>query len=486
MTDRPPQPSDPNRRRFFRVFAGDVASTVGGMLGAAQVLQQQSAEAARDLLGTAPVITPSPSEEDAAEAGYRTPYRWDGDVCRVVDQRRLPDVLVDIEVRGAADAVSAINEGAIIGAAVQAQLAAITLALVAGRARESRAFARRATIRGAANALRLTRPGAAALAMALDRQLALLESLGNEVDGPTVEAALRAEAEAIIAEANAEHSNLAGRGVAELPAAPDQPIHVLTHGSSGAMAGGQFGTALGTIITAHHAGRRIHALVAEGRPLFDGSRIAAWELKQAGVEHAVVTDAAAPGCIAGGEVEAVLVVADRVAANGDVIAPVGAYPLALAASAAGIPFFVSAPVTALDPATPDGASATIEEGRPGQVQRIAGGRIALEGTKIRNPLGDLVTADLVTAIVTSEGVLRAPFGPAIAAVIASAAAKRTSAGWVALVAKRAADARAAEDATAAGAAPANDVDGVAATASAGAAVSGVADGQPEADAEPVG
>ena len=452
MTDRPDQPPDPTRRRFFRQFAGDVVTSVGSVLGAAQVLQQQSAEAARDILGTTEetAATGGPAgrtalEEDATGAGFRAPFRWDGGVCRVVDQRRLPDVLTDLEVRSAADAVTAINDGALIGSAVQAQVAAVTLALVAGRATQSRPFARRATIRGAANALRLTRPGSAALAAALDRQLALVEQLGLEAEGPTVAVALQDEAEAIVLEAQAEHGALVEHAVAALPGAADAPIHLLTIGSTGAMGGGQFGTALSVILTLHHAGRPVHALVAETRPLFEGSRVAAWELRQAGVPYAVVTDAGAPGCIAAGEVGAVLVAADRVAANGDVIAIAGTYPLALAASAAGIPFLVCAPVTALDPATEDGEAATIEEGRPGSVLRAAGTRIAPVGSQIRNPLQDVTPAALVTGIVTGEGVLRAPYGPAIAAVVATTDARRTSAGFLALVAQRAAAASSGED-----------------------------------------
>ena len=300
MSD-PVQPPDPGRRRFFRQFAGEVATSVGSVFGAAQVLQQQSAEAARELLagdaGTltdAAALAPVRADEiDAGTAGYRAPFRWDGDVCWVVDQRRLPDLLVDIEVRGAADAVTAINDGAITGGAVQAQLAAVTLALVARRAMASRAFARRATIRGAANALRQTRPGSAAVGLAIDRLLALLEGFDGEASGEAVEAALRAEAEAVIAEASADHGALVGHALAALESVGGSEVRVLTLGSTGAMGGGQFGTAVSAIITAHHAERPIHALVAETRPGLEGARVAAWELAQAGVRHALVTDAGA-------------------------------------------------------------------------------------------------------------------------------------------------------------------------------------------------
>ena len=447
MTDQPDQPpttpSDPDRRRFFRQFAGDVFSSVGSVMGAAQALQQQSAEAARELLSaadppaaTAPVPA-SPTEVDASTAGFRAPFRWDADsdMCWVVDQRRLPDVLVELEVRGAAEGVNAINDGAIAGSPVQAQVAAAALAIVASRARTSRPFARRATIRGAANAFRLTRPGSAAMAAAVGRIVARLELFPNDAPGDEVAAAIRAEAEAIVFEATDDHGRLVEHGLGALPGPANSPLHVLTFGTTGPMGSGQCGTALGVIQAAHHAGRPIHALVAETRPRFDGGRIAAWELGQAGVGYAVVTDAAAPGCIARGEVEAVLVAADRIAANGDVIAPAGTYPLALAAAAAGVPFLVLSATTAIDTATATGMDAAIEEGRPGLVLRAAGTRIAPEGSQIRNPVQDLTPAALVTTLVTEEGVLRAPFGGAIAAAWATAAARRAaSPGFVALVA----------------------------------------------------
>jgi len=446
LTD-PVQPPDPERRRFFRQFAGDVVSSVGSVMGAAQMLQQQSADAARELLGgetaiaaTAAGAPPtaasagSPArlpgsgiEADASTAGWRAPFRWDGDVCLVVDQRRLPDILVDIEVRGAADAVTAINDGAITGGAVQAQLAAVTLALVAGRSRSSRAFARRATIRGAAGALRGTRPGSAAVALAVDRMLALLETFDADSTGEAVEAAMRAEAEAIIGEATSAHGRVVEHALGILPGDPEAPLQVLTAGSSGAMGSGQFGTALSTIITAHHAGRPVHALVAETRPGLEGARVATWELAQAGVGHSLVTDAAAPGRIAAGGVHAVLVTAERIAANGDVLGVAGTYPLALAANAAGIPFLVLAATPAIDLVTSDGVAAPDEEGRPGPVLWVAGTRIAPEGTSIANPRLDLTPAALVTAIVTEAGVARAPFGPALEAHVGAATYARTAA-----------------------------------------------------------
>lgn len=426
---------DPDRRRFFRRFAGDVVSSVGSVLGAAQMLQQESADAARELLGAtdAPVgmgamqpgagLTRVP-EVDASTVGFRAAFRWDGDACRVVDQRRLPDTISEIEVRGAADAVTAFNDGMIVGAATQAQVAAVTVALVAARSAGSRPYARRATIRGAANAMKLARPASAALRASVDRMLGLLEAEAADADGDALAARMRAEAEAIIAEASAAHGAVVEHLLTTLPDRGEEPVRVLTLGSTGAMGGGQYGTALSAIIAAHHAERPIHALVAETRPLFEGSRIAAWELGQAGVAHAVVTDAAAPAAIAAGEVDVMLVAAERVAANGDVVGIAGTYPIALAASAAGIPVLVCAPTTAIDIALPDGREAPLEQAKVNRLLHAAGNRIAARGTQVRSRSQDLTPAALVTAIVTERGVLRPPFEPGLAEHAAAAQALR--------------------------------------------------------------
>ncbi len=437
----PPTPSDPHRRRFFRLFAGDVATSVGSMLGAARALQAESASAAQELLGvaggSAPILGDEPAPRASASraqgpylagtAGYRAPFRFEDDAVFAWDQRQLPDILQEIEIAGAADAVNAITDGAVHGAAVQAQLAAATVALVAARAWDSRPFARRATIRGSASALRMNRPASAQVALALDRMLAIVDDYPLEVDGKVLADALRREAEEIIVEATEDHGKIAEHAPAALPGGPEALLHVLTAGSTGAMGGGVFGTALGVITARHHAGQPIHALVAESRPWLSGARIACWELGQAGVPHALVPDAAAPGCIAAGEVEVVLVTADRIAANGDLAAPVGTYPIALAALAAGVPLVVCVATTAIDLTVPDSDDLTIEDARATMVLSINGQRIAPEGVHIRNPVTDLLSASMVTAFVTDEGVLRPPFGPALAAAAQRSSARRMAA-----------------------------------------------------------
>jgi methylthioribose-1-phosphate isomerase len=147
-------------------------------------------------------------------------------------------------------------------------------------------------------------------------------------------------------------------------------------------------------------------LACETRPLLQGSRLTVYELRRLGLPHALVVDAAAPGLIRRGEVDAVVVGCDRVAANGDVANKVGTYPLALAAAAAGIPFVVAGPTSTIDPAMPDGAAIPIEERDAEEVRRAGGALLTLPDTPVRNPAFDVTPAALITALVTERGVAR--------------------------------------------------------------------------------
>ena len=194
-----------------------------------------------------------------------------------------------------------------------------------------------------------------------------------------------------------------------LPAPGDRPLRILTHCNTGPLACGQFGTALGVVQAAHHAGRPLHVWVDETRPYLQGARLTAWELAQAGVPHTLIPDVAAGHLMARGEVDVVLVGADRVAANGDTANKVGTYTLAVLAARHGIPFYVAAPTSSVDLDTPDGSAIPIEERHAEEVLVIRGVRIAPLGTEVRNPAFDVTPAELITGIVTEEGVVRAPF-----------------------------------------------------------------------------
>jgi len=310
------------------------------------------------------------------------------------------------------------------GAPAIGQVAAIGLALSAARARETLPYARRAILRGAASALRGARPTAVNLGWAVDRMMARYEAVGDLTDdGDAVATALRAEADAIVNEATTDHGRLAEFGLAALPVREFGPLRILTHCNTGPLACGQFGTALGVVQAAHHADREISVWVDETRPYLQGARLTAWELAQAGVPHTLIPDVAAGHLMSRGEVDVILVGADRVAANGDTANKVGTYALAVLAARHAIPFYVCAPTSSIDPATPDGASIEIEERAADEVLQIRGVSIAPVGTDVRNPAFDVTPAELITGIVTEEGVVRAPFGAGLAEAIAAATAR---------------------------------------------------------------
>jgi methylthioribose-1-phosphate isomerase len=415
-------PTDTNlaRRRFFRQFAGEVVQNAATVVGAAQAIRETSAQAAAAILdpSSAAEITPAHEEAGAgaAPAGFRSPFRFGDrdDTLLVVDQRRLPEELVEFEVRSAVDAATAIRDMIVRGAPAIGQVAALGLALTAHRARQQRPYARRANIRGAASALRNARPTAVNAAWAVERLLARFEAIGGvEADGDMVARELRAEADTIVWEATNDHGRIAEFGLAELPRREAGDLRLLTHCNTGPLACGQFGTALGVVQAAHHAEWPIHVWVDETRPYLQGARLTAWELQQAGVPHTLIADVAAGHLISRGEVDAILVGADRIAANGDTANKIGTYTLAVLAQRHDVPFFVVAPLSSVDPATPDGQSIPIEERSAEEVLTFRGRPIAPAGTEARNPAFDVTPAELITAIVTEEGALRAPFGPAL-------------------------------------------------------------------------
>jgi methylthioribose-1-phosphate isomerase len=427
------------RRRFFRQFAGELIQTAATVAGAAQALQRASAEAAGAILDPATAALngeATAAVADAAEparpsgppTGFRTPFREGDSLLYLIDQRRLPDELVEVEVRNGPEAASAIRSMVVRGAPAIGQVAAIGLALSAERAADTTPAARRAIIRGAAAALRAARPTAVNLGWALDRMLARLDAFGSMPDdGHAVARALRDEADAIVGEATTDHGRLADFGLAALPVKEFGPLRILTHCNTGPLACGQFGTALGIVQAAHHAGRDITVWVDETRPYLQGARLTAWELAQAGVPHTLIPDVAAGSLMRGGEVDVVLVGADRVAANGDTANKVGTYPLAVLAARHAIPFFVAAPTSSIDLATADGDGIEIEERPADEVLRIRGVAIAPAGTDVRNPAFDVTPAELISGIVTEEGVVSPPFAAGLAAAVAASAARRAAA-----------------------------------------------------------
>ncbi|MEO5704790.1 MAG: S-methyl-5-thioribose-1-phosphate isomerase [Candidatus Limnocylindrales bacterium] len=427
----PTEVADPSRRQFFRQFAGELVTSAAQVVGAVTELRDRSASEAAVLLGEPVAATDasaaaSGDEPAGAPTGFRTPFRFESDnVLLVIDQRKLPDALVEVPVRSASDAANAIRLMIVRGAPAIGQVAAIGLALTGGITAKSQAHARRAILEGAANILRGARPTAVNLRWAVERLMARYHAIGAlSTDGEAIAKALHDEAMAIVAEATDDHGRLADAGLAILPETADRPIRILTHCNTGPLACGQFGTALGVVQAAHTAERPVHVWVDETRPYLQGARLTAWELKQAGVPHTLLPDMAAGPLMAAGEVDVILVGADRVAANGDTANKLGTYTLAVLAARHGVPFIVCAPLSSVDLATADGAAIPIED-RPGvEVSEIRGLRIAPEGTAVRNPSFDVTPAELITAIVTEEGALRAPYGQALRAAMDRRDARR--------------------------------------------------------------
>jgi methylthioribose-1-phosphate isomerase len=307
----------------------------------------------------------------------------DGPRVVLLDQRRLPDEEVELECRSAADVAEAIRAMVVRGAPAIGVAAGYGLALAALRGEDL----------GAAEAvLAAARPTAVNLAWAL----------GELRTDPSPE---RARA---LHHAEVERCRTMSGHAAELFA---PGTRALTHCNAGGLATGGYGSAVGALRAAWERGLLAHVFVDETRPLLQGARLTAWELEAAGIPHAVIADSAAASLMARGEVDLVVTGADRIAANGDTANKIGTYALAVLAAHHDLPLYVVAPTSTVDLATPTGAGIPIEERDPAEVtSRFAA----------RNPAFDVTPGELIAAIVTEDGVHRAPYTKSLARVHATA------------------------------------------------------------------
>ncbi len=330
------------------------------------------------------------------------PLAWDGRRLALLDQTLLPGrehTLVIEDAEGVADAIRRL---AVRGAPLIGVAGGYGLALAVARDPRSPA------LDAAWGLLREARPTAANLAWAVDR----VREAALRVPEDERARAARAEAEAIHAEDRAASDALARNGAALLRGAS----RILTHCNTGALATSGRGSAL-AVVEELHRQAPVEVLCCETRPLLQGARLTVWELERRTIPHALVVDGAAAGLIRRGEVDAVLVGFDRVAANGDVVNKVGTYGHALAAAAAGVPFVAAGPTSSVDLATATGDEVPIEERDPDEVRHAGGGLVTLEGTPCRNPAFDVTPAALVTALVTERGTAE----PVTATTVASLA-----------------------------------------------------------------
>jgi methylthioribose-1-phosphate isomerase len=307
-------------------------------------------------------------------------YEEDGPRVVLLDQRLLPDEVIELECRSTAEVAEAIRELAIRGAPAIGVAAAYGLALAAECGED---------LDEAAGVLAAARPTAVNLAWALEQMR----------DDPTP---ARARA---LHEEEVERCRAMAAHAAELFGAKTR---ALTHCNAGGLATGGYGSAVGALRTAWERGLLERVWVDETRPLLQGSRLTAWELEAAGIPHAVIADSAAASLMAAGEVDCVVTGADRIAANGDTANKIGTYSLAVLAAHHGIPLYVVAPTSTIDLSTTTGAGIPIEERAPEEITTRF---------PARNPAFDVTPARLIAAIVSEHGVHRAPYAQSLAALV---------------------------------------------------------------------
>ena len=314
---------------------------------------------------------------------------------RFLDQTLLPTQEKFLEVHSVEEIAEAIRMLRVRGAPLIGVAAAMGATLAARNpvAGEPPAAALAAVL-AACDYLESTRPTAVNLAWALAR----MRTAARRSGGVGLHAAMLAEANAIWDEDRAMCERI---GAAGLPLVPDGAL-VLTHCNAGALATGGIGTALAPIYHAHALGRRVRVIADETRPLLQGSRLTAWELTNAGIPTTVIADNMAASRLRLGDVTCVIVGADRIAANGDVANKIGTYGVALAAREHGVPFYVAAPRSTFDPATPDGPAIPIEERNQNEVRRVGP---AAERASIWNPAFDVTPAALIRGYITDAGLL---------------------------------------------------------------------------------
>lgn len=328
---------------------------------------------------------------------------WENDEVVMLDQRRLPGEEVYLRCTDHRQVAAAIKDMAIRGAPAIGVAAALGIALGVRRSK-AEGPALLAELGVICDDLRVTRPTAVNLFWAIDRMRARFAALEGKAPGDLREGLLR-EALAIQEEDLAACRRMGDLGARLLP----EGVRILTHCNAGALATAGYGTALGVIRSASRDGKVIRVFADETRPYLQGARLTAWELTRDGIPTTLITDSMAGFMMSRGEVDAVIVGADRIAANGDVANKIGTYSLAVLARENGIPFYVAAPVSTFDLSLPSGEGIPIEE-RPREEVTHHGGRLlAPEAVSVRNPAFDITPHRYVAAIVCERGVARAPY-----------------------------------------------------------------------------
>jgi methylthioribose-1-phosphate isomerase len=317
----------------------------------------------------------APLTREVAKGRGVEPIRWKGDSLELLDQRLLPEKLVYLKCRDATEVAQAIRDMVVRGAPAIGCAAAFGVVLSKGSPESYEVLAK-------------SRPTAVNLFWALERMKKAKD--------------LKAEAEAIFAEDLAGNRAMGKLGAELIP----QNARVMTYCNTGALATAGYGTALGVIRSSKQ--KNISVVACETRPYLQGARLTAWECMQDGIPCTLITDNMAGHLISRGEIDVVIVGADRIAANGDVANKIGTYTLAVLARRHDIPFYVAAPLSTFDLKIPDGSHIPIEERAADEVTGYRGTRWAPQGVAVRNPAFDVTPAELVSGIVCEKGVVLAP------------------------------------------------------------------------------
>ena len=332
------------------------------------------------------------------------PIRWERHRLLLLDQRLLPVEERMREYTRWRDVADAIRTLVVRGAPAIGCAAAFGVALAARQSAAPDGDGLVADLEEAIKGLAATRPTAVNLFWALDRMRGVAEA-HRALPVPALRERLLGEAQAILDEDLAGNKALGAHGAALVP----QRARILTHCNAGALATAGFGTALGVIRAAHEHGRVALVWVDETRPVMQGSRLTAWEMVKEGIPHRLIADVAAGFVMKQGEVDLVIVGADRIAANGDTANKIGTYSVAVLAQHHNIPFYVAAPLSTIDPSIPSGAAIPIEERGDDEVRSLGGRQTAPAETPVYNPAFDVTPAELIAGIITERGVFRFPY-----------------------------------------------------------------------------
>jgi len=337
---------------------------------------------------------------------YTSPIDWLGDCVRLIDQSQLPGKEIYLELVDYRDVASAIAELKIRGAPAIGVAGGYGIALGALKIESGGKADFLKKLEVVMATIAATRPTARNLFWAIQRLRDVADS-GDDVK--QIKSALVDEAVKLHAEEKEATRKLSQHG-AELIKDGDT---VLVHCNAGPLATAGYGTALGVILFAVEQGKKLKVIATETRPVLQGARLTAWELKKAGVPVTLIADSAAGYFMRRGEINCVIVGADRIATNGDTANKIGTYALAVLAKEHKIPFYVAAPTSTIDPALASGDEIPIEQRKPEEITHIRGVPIAPEGVSVQNPAFDVTPHHYITAIITEKGIIKAPFGEGI-------------------------------------------------------------------------